>query len=93
MTLIELLTTPLLCPRCYVGRDDDRDGNCAFCAGMSEQDAAQCRLNRLRVIATKISMDRESIQSTLTELAFWVPSVAGELQHKEKAIQILEGLA
>jgi len=35
-----------LCPRCHVGVDDDRDGNCAYCAHMSDAEAATIRTGR-----------------------------------------------
>lgn len=32
-----------LCRRCLTGIDDDHDGNCAFCAKLTDKEAAKMR--------------------------------------------------
>ena len=36
--------SPLSCRRCFIGRDDDHDGNCATCAKLDYAGALELRL-------------------------------------------------
>lgn len=55
--LTEFLETPNLCPRCYIGTDDDHDGDCATCAGLPEKAVAQMRLTVLIAVAEAIRLN------------------------------------
>ena len=54
--LTEFLETPNLCPRCYIGTDDDHDGDCAVCAGLPENDVARMRIVSLMALAETINL-------------------------------------
>lgn len=38
-----------LCQRCFSGIDNDRDGDCATCARLSDEDAAWMKKTRLNM--------------------------------------------
>lgn len=45
-----------LCPRCLTGVDDDNDGNCGYCARLSDAKIAQ--LLRMRLANQQVWIDR-----------------------------------
>lgn len=47
-----------LCPRCLTGIDDDHDGNCAFCACLSDSEAANMRRIVLQVTVDMVQQRR-----------------------------------
>lgn len=47
------------CPRCAMGYDNDGDGNCGFCARLSDSQLLALVVNRLRTLRSELYQANE----------------------------------
>lgn len=48
-----------LCQRCLTGVDNDHDGNCAFCAKLTDEEAAKMRVSVLTFTIAEIGRKQD----------------------------------
>lgn len=62
-----------LCPRCFIGVDDDGDGDCRLCANWSELKVVEARQSINQTVAKAVQIARDA---TLEEVRMYLSTTS-----------------